>query len=107
MRRRKKIQTDFIKFLLEKHFEDELEPDEEMILPEDGDDEEDEVPFRKKRFKPIDIPLRDDEEELVDYDDEEDTDTGDDDDIIIEKLLKEYTKLKRQYENNRIRYKRK
>lgn len=102
--RRRKIQTDFIKFLLEKHSEDELEPDEEMILPEDGD-EEDEVPFRKKRFKPFDIPLRDDDEEFVDYDDEEDT--GEDDDIIIEKLLKEYTKLKRQYENNRIRYKRK
>ena len=104
MRRRKKIHTDFIKFLLERHSDNELEPDEEMNYPQDVDDEEDEVPFRKKRFKPIDIPLRDDDEEIVDYDEE---DTGEDDDIIIEKLLKEYTKLKKQYENNRIRYKRK
>ena len=100
MRRRKKIHTDFIKFILEKYSQEDPEPDEEMIFTDDED--ETEVPYGKKRFKPIEIPLSDEEEELYDYDDE----TEEDDDMIIERLLKEYQKLKRTYENIKIRNRR-
>lgn len=75
--KKKHIHTRFINYLLEKHKE-ELEEEGLQQLPEDEEVEE----------TPIDEePPQDDEE----------------DDEVIEKLLTEYRKTKREYENLRNR----
>lgn len=84
MKKRTHIHTDFIKFIIEKYSE-----------PKSVDDEEEDDNKKKSE-------VSDDEEEP-----EEEGDTIDDDDEIIEKLITEYKKVKKQYENNRIPTKRK
>lgn len=78
------IQTDFIKFILEKYSKPEKikdeEEDEEIIEPEIQDEEE-----------------LDEQDEPVIVDEEE----------VLEKLINEYKKVKRKYENSRIQSRRK
>ena len=78
------IQTDFIKFIIEKYskpkkVKDEDE-DEETKEPEIQDEEEHD---------------EDEKPELID------------DDEVLEKLINEYKKVKRKYENSRIQVRRK
>lgn len=95
MNKKKHIQTNFFRFLLEKYSNDnkpqpEIEFDDEVENPDDETIEE--LPKRLKR--------------LVEIDDEDDTERTEDDDIIDE-LVKEYKKIKKQYENRRIPVRRK
>lgn len=79
------IQTDFIKFILEKYSKPEKikdeDEDEETNEPEIQDEEE----LEEQDEKPIIV----DEEE------------------VLEKLINEYKKVKRKYENSRIQNRRK
>ena len=96
MNKKKHIQTNFFRFLLEKYSNDQntqsdIEFDDEVETPDEEID--DEQPKRIKR--------------MVEFDDEvEDPERTEDDDIIDE-LVKEYKKIKKQYENRRISIRRK
>lgn len=88
--KKRHLETKFLKFLLERYkdLEDE-EGDIDTPLP----DEEDKPKINSKRpIKLIDIPIEEEEEDEENGEDE-------DDDIIIEKLLNEYRKIKKQYES--------
>lgn len=97
MKKRKLIQTDFIKFILEKYASQgqaqgqEL-PDDEVEIPDEEGSE-----LRRKKIK-----------KMNEIEDEEEPIEGDDDEIIDE-LLNEYKRLKRKYESksNRIYFRRK
>jgi hypothetical protein len=95
MKKRKFLQTDFIKFILEKYAQSQDLPDDEIEMPDDeqGDD------VKQKRIKRLN-ELEDEEEPI---DDEQ----GDDE--IIDELLNEYKRLKRKYESksNRLPIRRK
>ena len=97
MKKRKFLQTDFIKFILEKYSESQGQslPDDEVEFP----DEESPDELRRKKVKKLNE--FEDEEEPID--DEES------DDEIIDELLNEYKRLKRKYESksNRIHIRRK
>jgi hypothetical protein len=98
MKKKKHLQTNFIKFLLERHLEDPDVDDEiERPIP---DEEEEELNLRKARK----LNEFEEEEEELPFDepqqDEEEEDT-------INQLLTEYRKLKRQYESRRISNRRK
>ena len=76
------IQTDFIRFMIEKYStppkllrDDEIDKDPEIEDNEEDEDLEDEGPEE---------PIQDEEDE------------------IIEKLINDYKKVKKQYENRRI-----
>jgi hypothetical protein len=90
MRKRKHLQTDFIKFILEKYAQDQDLPDEETETPMEDES-------KLKRAK-----------RLVEFEDEEpkeDDETSDEE--IIDELLNEYKRLKRQNENYRLLNRRK
>ena len=91
MKNKKHLQTEFLKFLIEKHSQ---EPDEDIETPLPDDEEED---FQVKKK----VPLK-----QIDIEEDEDGESQDEqeDDEIIEKLLNEYKKIKKQYENNRIHF---
>ena len=92
MKKKKHLETKFIQFLLERH--KELEEDDDIDVPLSEDEDEDLLQFRKnKSLKPIDLPIEEEEDE-EDKGDEEPTD-----DEILEKLMVEYRKLKKQYES--------
>jgi hypothetical protein len=98
MKKKKHLETKFLKFLLErqKQMEDEEDGDINIPLPEDG---EDLPPVRKTlRMKPIDVPIEEeeDEENGEDLDIEED---GSSDEEILERLTLKYKILKNEYEN--------
>jgi hypothetical protein len=99
MKKRKFLQTDFIKFILEKYSAQSqgqsLPDDDEVEFP----DEENPDELRRKKVK----KLNEFEEEEEPIDDEES------DDEIIDELLNEYKRLKRKYESksNRIPIRRK
>jgi hypothetical protein len=96
MKKRKFLQTDFIKFILEKYSaQGQNLPDDEVENP----DEENPIELRRKSVKKLNE--FEDEEEPID--DEE----GDDE--IIDELVNEYKRLKRKYESksNRILIRRK
>jgi len=98
MKKKKHLETKFLKFLLErqKQMEDEEDGDINIPLPEDG---EDLPPVRKTlRMKPIDVPIEEeeDEEDGDDLDIEED---GSSDEEILERLTLKYKILKNEYEN--------
>lgn len=97
MKKRKLIQTDFIKFILEKYAsqgqaEGQGLPDDEVEIPDEEGSE-----LRRKKIK-----------KMNEIEDEEEPIEGDDDEIIDE-LLNEYKRLKRKYESksNRIYFRRK
>ena len=95
MKKKKHLETKFLKFLLErqKQIEDEEDGDINIPLPEDG---EDLPPVRKTlRMKPIDIPIEEEEDE-DDLDIEED---GSSDEEILERLTLKYKILKNEYED--------
>ena len=93
MRKRKFLQTDFIKFILEKYSEGQGLPDDEVEVPDEEGTE-----LRKKKVRKLNE--FEDEEEPI-----EDEEQGDDE--IIDELLNEYKRLKRKYESNRVRIRRK
>jgi len=95
MNKKKHIQTNFFRFLLEKYSNDnkpqpEIGFDDEVENPDD-DETNEELPKRLKR--------------MVEIDDEDPERTEDDD--IIDELVKEYKKIKKHYENRRIPVRRK
>ena len=98
MKQRKHLQTDFIKFILEKYSQGQELPDDDEV--ETPDDETTEPQLSKKNSI----------KRLVEFEDEpsEDDDEKTDDEIIDE-LLNEYKRLKRKYESksNRIHIRRK
>lgn len=100
MRKRKNLHTNFIKFILEKYSEQgqSLPDDDEVDRPE-GEAQ----PSKLKKKISVRKMNEFDEEEIQD---EEDIHEFEDDEIIDE-LLNEYRKLKKKYENNRFRYRRK
>lgn len=93
---RKFLQTDFIKFILEKYSNQEGQglPDDEIETPDD------EQRHRKsiRKLNEFDDEVQDEEEPIEDE--------GTDDEIIDE-LLNEYKRLKKKYESNRVRFRRK
>lgn len=91
MKKRKFLQTDFIKFIIEKYGQD-LPDDDEVEIPQD----EKEDPLFRKKIKLIS------QNEI-----EDDDETNDEDDEIIDELVNEYKKLKKKYESNKIRVRRK
>ncbi len=92
MKKRKYLQTDFIKFILEKYSKSqELTDDHEV---ENLDDEKG---IKQKQSK-----------QLVEFEDEnEPTEDEKTDEEIIDELLKEYKRLKRKNENYRLHNNRK
>lgn len=89
MKKRKYLETNFIRFIMEKYAQME-DNDEDIENPEEDYENE------KMKMKPIPLPIDKDEEE-----------GNVDDDEIIEKLLNEYKKIKAQYENRKIHFRRK
>lgn len=99
MNKKQHLQTKFLNFLLErqKQLENDEEGDVNVPLPNDDGD----LPQTKKnlRMKPIEIPfIEEDEEENDEEEIEVETETGTDDEIL-EKLLIQYRKLKKEYDN--------
>ena len=89
--KKRHIQTNFIKFIIEKYSNDQepqVDIEDEIEIPEE-ETEETEKPQSKK----------------VQNEDEDLEDTVDDD--IIDELLQEYKKVKKQYENRRLSNRRK
>lgn len=90
MKKGKYIQTDFINYLIEKH------------LDSDIDEDDIDTPSKTKKRNPQ-IQNEDEfEEEGTSSQDE-----TEDEDEIIEKLINDYKKIKRQYEGYRIQNRRK
>jgi len=106
MKTKKHLKTKFIQFLWEKYNDTPKPEDEDDIdipLSQEEPEDEDLPPLKKKKgLKPVE--LQDEEEE----DNEESMDDGgeEDDDKVIERLLNQYKKLKREYESNKIRNRR-
>jgi hypothetical protein len=91
-KKRKFLQTDFIKFILEK-YSDQVQSDIEEPIE---DDETRELRNQKLKKKP-----------LNEVDDEEPIEDDEVDDEIIDSLLNEYKRLRMKYENSRIHNRRK
>ncbi len=96
MKKRKHLHTQFIKYIIEKYGDN---PDGDIDIP--LDDDENQLKKRKSLY-PIEIEEDEEEDDDILYDENDD-----DDDIIIEKLLREYKKVKAQYENRKIHYRKK
>lgn len=94
MKQRKHLQTDFIKFILEKYSQGQELPDDEAERP---DDETIEPQLRKKSSM----------KRLVEFEDEPTDDDEKSDDEIIDELLNEYKRLKRKNESYRLHNRRK
>jgi hypothetical protein len=94
MKQRKHLQTDFIKFILEKYSQGQELPDDEVETP---DDETIEPHLRKKNSI----------KRLVEFEDEPADDDEKSDDEIIDELLNEYKRLKRKNESYRLHNRRK
>jgi hypothetical protein len=93
---RKFLQTDFIKFILEKYSNQEGQglPDDEIEIPDDEQRKRKSI----RKLNEFDDEVQDEEEPI----DDEGTD-----DEIIDELLNEYKRLKKKYESNRVRFRRK
>lgn len=99
-KRRKHLQTDFIKFILEKYSQGGQDlPEDETPIP---DDESEDPELRKNRKTKL---LKELDDEVQSQDEEESQDEEDDDEIIDE-LLNEYKRLKRKYESTKFRKRR-
>jgi hypothetical protein len=95
--KKRHIQTNFIKFIIEKYSNDQepqtdIEDDEEIQIQ----DEEPEKPL-KTQTKKTDRELEKEDEDLE----------GTNDDDIIDELVQEYQKIKKAYENRRVHNRRK
>jgi molybdopterin converting factor small subunit len=95
--KKRHIQTNFIKFIIEKYSNDQepqtdIEDDEEIQIQ----DEEPEKPL-KTQTKKTDRELEKEDEDLE----------GTNDDDIIDELVQEYQKIKKAYENRRLHNRRK
>jgi|688.fasta_scaffold2353345_2 hypothetical protein len=95
--KKRHIQTNFIKFIIEKYSNDQepqidIEDDEEIQIQ----DEEPEKPM-KPQTKKTDKDLEEEDEDLE----------GTNDDDIIDELVQEYQKIKKAYENRRLHNRRK
>jgi hypothetical protein len=95
--KKRHIQTNFIKFIIEKYSNDQepqtdIEDDEEIQIQE----EEPEKPI-KTQLKKTDKDIEDEEEDLEGANDED----------IIDELVQEYQKIKKAYENRRLSNRRK
>lgn len=97
---RKFLQTDFIKFILEKYSEDgqDLPDEDEVPVP---NEETNEPPNRKyrniKSVNEFDDEVQDEKEPISDEEDDE----------IIDELLNEYKRLKKKYESTKFHKRRK
>lgn len=80
--KKKHLETKFLRFLIERYKDSE---DDESEIDTPLSDEIDEP------INLIDIPIKEDEEDQENQ--------NEDDDIIIDKLLTEYRKIKKQYES--------
>ena len=92
MKQRKHLQTDFIKFIIEKY------SNEGQDLPEDEIEEPSDDIETKRKIRKMN-ELEDDEVETEEEPSE--------DDKIIDELLNEYKRLKKKYENHRVYNRRK
>ena len=88
MKKKKHIQTDFIRFMIEKY----IDPDDDSSIDQDPEE-----PQSKKLKKLVEV---DDE---VNDEDEDELPT----DELIDELVNEYKRLKKANENYRIHYRRK
>ena len=99
-KKRKHLQTDFIKFILEKYSKEGQEvPEDETPIP---DDESENPELRKNRK----IKLLKELDDEVQGQDEEESQSDEEDDEIIDELLNEYKRLKRKYESSKFRKRR-
>ena len=92
MKKRRHLQTDFVKFIIEKYSN---LPEVDVEVDEDENDEPQQKSYRKK-LKQLNEFEDDDNVEV------QDEDEPSEDDEIIDELLNEYKRLKKKYENNRI-----
>lgn len=93
--KKRHIQTNFIKFIIEKYSNDqepqiEIDDEDEIEIPEEETEE-----TEKSQSKKVDA-----QKEVEDLE-------GTEDDDIIDELLQEYKKVKKQYENRRLSNRRK
>lgn len=99
-KKRKHLQTDFIKFILEKYSQEGQDlPEDETPIP---DDESEDPELRKNRK----IKLLKELDDEVQGQDEEESQSDEEDDEIIDELLNEYKRLKRKYESTKFRKRR-
>jgi hypothetical protein len=92
--KRKFLHTDFIKFILEKYSQEGQEmPDDEVQSPIEDEEQQQ---IRKNKVKSI-----------KEFEDEETDDEPAEDEVLIDELLNEYKRLKKKYENNKFRQRRK
>jgi hypothetical protein len=88
MKKKKHIQTDFIRFMLEKY----IDQDDSSI---DQDPDEPQNSKKLKKLVELDDEVNDDEDDEVPTDD------------LIDELVNEYKRLKKANESYRIHYRRK
>ncbi len=101
--KRKHLQTDFIKFILEKYSKESQDlPENEILIP---DDESEEPELRKNRK--IKLLNEIDDEVQSQEEDEEETQSEGDEEEMIDELLNEYKKIKKKYESTKFRKRRK
>ena len=98
-RKRKHLQTDFIKFILEKYSDEGQDlPEDEIPIPEDETEEPELRKNRKiKLLQEIDDEVQNDEDEEPQSEEDE----------MIDELLNEYKKIKKKYESTKFRKRRK
>lgn len=103
MEKKKHLQTKFIQFLWER-YNDTSEPEDEYDIETPLPEEEREYLLHLKKDKPLkSVEIQEEEDEL---EEEPVEDEGEDEDKVIERLLHQYKKLKREYESNKIRNRR-
>ena len=100
MKKKKHLETKFLKFLLErqKQLEEDENGDVNVPLP---NDDEDLPPVRKTlRMKPMEVQMEEEDEEDEIYGDDLDIEEdGSTDEEILERLTLKYKILKNEYEN--------
>ena len=100
MKKKKHLETKFLKFLLERQKQLEEDEDGDVSVPLPNDDE-DIPPVRKTlRMKPIEVQMEEEDEEDEIYGDDLDIEEdGSTDEEILERLTLKYKILKNEYEN--------
>ena len=98
MNKKKHLHTNFIRFILEKYSQQQEDPQSDIEDEIERPSEEDQDEFHTKRIK---IKKMNELEDEI----EEPERTEDDD--VIDELLKEYKKIKKQYESRKLSIRRK
>jgi len=94
MKNKKHLQTNYFKFVIERHLEDpDIDDEIERPIPDEGED------LAQKKINEID--------DEIEFPDDNQTDDTDGEDDTIEQLIKEKKRLKKMYEYLRVRYGRK